>query len=361
MFQAQTRLWPHVLSESSVTLAIGRPQVSCDEVVRARTASDAGGMDGLPPMLQRTLRHQDGVVSRKQLTQLGHTPDDLRRWRRRRLLTTWHEGVYVDHTGRPTWVQRAWAAVLSTAPSALFGTSALRAVTGPGLRGHDDAGPIHVAVDHARTLVPPAGVRVHRIRGLEDRVRWDLSPPRMRVEDAVVDMASRARDDFAAVAVVAAAVGGRLTTPPRLLDALDRRGRLARRSFLVGVVEDVRAGECSVLEREYTRRVERPHGLPRGRRQVAGQQARGRLYRDVSYDEQRVYVELDGRLDHTDAADVDADLDRDLEAAVDGHRTVRLGWGQAVGRPCLTAARLALLLQARGWPGEPVRCQHCPG
>lgn len=309
--------------------------------------------------MRGVLRHQDGVVSRRQLLDLGHAPHDVRRWRRCRLLVPWHDGVYLDHTGRPTWSQRAWAAVLCLAPAALHGPSVLRAVSGPGLRGRDDAGLVHVAVDHGRTVSAPPGVRVHRVRGLAAKARWDLSPPRMCVEDAVLDAAASARDDFAAVAVVAAAVGGRLTTAARLAEALGQRRRIARRAFLRGVVEDVGRGECSVLEREYARRVERAHGLPAGRRQVPGD-SRGRVYRDVLYDAQNLWVELDGRPDHTHLADVDADLDRDLDGAVEGRATVRLGWGQVVGRPCRTAARLATLLQARGWPGEPTRCPDCP-
>ena len=81
-----------------------------------------------------------------------------------------------------------------------------------------------------------------------------------------------------------------------------------------------------------------------------------RIYRDVSYPAYDQVVELDGRLFHDSALDRDADLDRDLDAAVDRLGTVRLGWGQVFGRPCRTAARVALLLQYRGWPGSPTPC-----
>lgn len=244
-----------------------RPQGRSAPVTADGLATDARSVEELPAAVRGVLRHQDGVVSRRQLLDLGHAPHDVRRWRRRRLLVPWHDGVYLDHTGRPTWSQRAWAAVLCLAPAALHGPSVLRAVSGPGLRGRDDAGLVHVAVDHGRTVSAPPGVRVHRVRGLAAKARWDLSPPRMCVEDAVLDAAASARDDFAAVAVVAAAVGGRLTTAARLAEALGQRRRIARRAFLRGVVEDVGRGECSVLEREYARRVERAHGLPAGRRQ----------------------------------------------------------------------------------------------
>ena len=43
-----------------------------------------------------------------------------------------HPGVYVNHTGELTWLQRAWAAVLFAWPAALSHDSALRAADGPG-------------------------------------------------------------------------------------------------------------------------------------------------------------------------------------------------------------------------------------
>lgn len=159
--------------------------------------------------------------------------------------------------------------------------------------------------------------------------------------------------------MLAHAVAGRLTTVPRLLDVVRSRSRMPHRALVVAVLEDVAAGVHSVLEREYLRRVERAHGLPRGRRQVR-HDGHGRVYRDVVHDDYSTYVELDGRLDHTDHDDVDADLQRDLDAAVDRQHTVRVGWGQAVGRPCRTAVAIGRLLRARGWMGHPTRCPDCP-
>jgi hypothetical protein len=62
---------------------------------------------------------------------------------------------------------------------------------------------------------------------------------------------------------------------------------------------------------------------------------------------------------HDSARARDRDLDRDLDAAVDGLSTVRLGWGQVFQRQCRTAARISDLLRARGWDGQPRRCPSC--
>jgi hypothetical protein len=118
------------------------------------------------------------------------------------------------------------------------------------------------------------------------------------------------------------------------------------------VLRDVAEGTCSVLEHGSLTKVERPHGLPRGRRQLAGEDSSGRVYRDVYYEECDQYVELDGVLVHGTPEARDADLERDLDAAVERHGTVRLGWGQVYGRPCRTAAKIAALLTQLGWTGS---------
>ena len=129
---------------------------------------------------------------------------------------------------------------------------------------------------------------------------WNTSPPRMRVEEAVLDLAAAASTDFAAIAVISQAVQARRTTAERVLRTAGRRTRLARRPFLESVLRDVRDGTCSVLEHAYLDRVERPHGLSPGLRQVSAS-SRGPIFRDVLYPSTTMVVELDGRLDHSDA------------------------------------------------------------
>jgi hypothetical protein len=303
------------------------------------------------------LRHQSGVISRAQALAAGLAPHDIKRLERRRDLVRLHPRVWVDHSGEPTWLQRAWGAVLLAWPAALCHESALRAEGGPGRRT-DDRDTIHVAIDRTRSLAVPAGVRLHRLAGLDDKVRWNTSPPRVRIEHALVDVAAEARDDISAVSTLADAVQARWTTASRLLDAATSRTRLARREFLTGVLRDVDEGACSVLEHGYLTRIERAHRLPSARRQVRDS-SRGPLYRDVVYEDFGQVVELDGRLGHASSRGRNADLQRDLEAAVDRLGTVRLGWGQVFDTACSTASHVGRLLQARGWQGSPVPCPAC--
>jgi hypothetical protein len=304
----------------------------------------------------RTMADQAGVISRAQAGSAGLTENDVRRLLRRREWVRVHPGVYVDHTGELTWLQRAWASVLFAEPAALSHESALRAADGPG-KHKEEA--IHVAVGRDRRIGSPPGVHVHRTAHLDDRVLWNLNPPRMRYEDAALDVAIGCEAPVDALGVLAAAVQSRRTTARRMLVSLDARARSPRREWVAGVLEDVAEGACSVLEQGYLRQVERAHRLPRAERQTRVTATMGVIYRDASYP--TMYVELDGRLFHDNPAQRDRDLDRDLDAAVDGRSTIRLGYGQVFDRPCLTAARLATLLHQRGWRGQACPCgPTCP-
>lgn len=298
---------------------------------------------------------QDGVISRRQLLACGLADHDVRRLVRRRDLTPLRRGVHVVHTGEPTWRQRAWAAVLHAHPAALWGPSALAVEYA---RPLPPPGPLHVAVDELRRVDPVEGVVLHRVSRLAERARLRASPPRMKVEHAVLDTAGSARGELDRVAVVTDALQARLVTVGRLQAALEDRPRMRHRGVLRHLLQDLEAGTDSVLEHGYLVRVERAHGLPCGQRQsrIVGQVER----RDVLYDEGRVVVELDGRAFHSLAKERYADLERDVTAALAGFHSVRLGWGQVFHTPCRTAAHLVELLRLRGWTGMPRRCPACP-
>ena len=309
------------------------------------------------PLLAPLLVDQSGVIARRQLLEAGLQPHDLARLVRRRELTPLHHGVYLDHTGEPTWLQRAWGGVLLCWPAALSLTSSLRAVEGPGSRPEE---PIHVVVRHGRSPKTPPGVVARGCRNLDDRVQWHTGPPRVRYDEAVLDVAAGARSDLAALDELARAVQGRRTTADRLLSRLSARSHVARRAWMAGVLGDVAGGVCSVLEHGYLTRVERPHGITGARRQVRDRLGAGVVYRDVEYAGGLV-VELDGRLFHDTARQRDRDLDRDLVTAVHGKDSVRLGYGQVFDRPCWTAAQVLALLRSRGWRGRARPCRPgCP-
>jgi hypothetical protein len=310
--------------------------------------------------LRALLGRQSGVVSRRQALACGMAPYDLERLLRRRELARVVPGVFVDHTGELAWQQRAWAGCLAVGGAALAGSSALRATVGPGWRHHRDDGPVHLVVDQLRRCVAPPGYRLERRRGVEPLVRWNASPPRMRLEPAALDVVALEPDPLRVVGLLADLCQTRHTTADRLLEAARGRARLPRRDHVEGVLADLATGACSTLEHGYLVHVERAHGLPVGVRQLAGTSTLGGVWRDVDYEPLPVRVELDGRLFHDTAEQRDRDLDRDLDSAVDGRRSIRLGWGQVFERPCRTAERVGLLLRRAGWTGQPRPCgQRC--
>jgi len=295
---------------------------------------------------------QGGVVARWQLRELHAQDHDIRRLVRKRELTTIYPGVYVNHTGNPTWGQRAWAAVLVCWPAALAGRSALPKPP--------ERAPIEVMVPLDRTVRAPRGVIVRRRARFDGYVDWAAYPPRQLIAEAAIDTAADAADINKAFSMLADLVQSKALRAAALVEALGHRRRLRDRRLLGELLEDLKAGACSVLEREYLRRVERAHGLPAGERQVADSIAGVSVERDVTYAAYGLVVELDGRAFHGSASARDADHARDLDAAAArGLRTVRLSHGQVLGDPCRTATGIGELLRLGGWEGQVRSCSVC--
>lgn len=304
--------------------------------------------------LAALMRTQDGVVARSQVFECGLDRAFVRQRLRRRDWVAVHAGVYVAHTGQLTRRQREWAGVLAVSPAALSHESAIIAAGGAGLGW--DTKPVQIVVDADRHLVRPTGVTLHYSRFFDERVLSHTSPPRVRLEHAVLDVAGAAASEFDAIACLAGVVQARLTTADRLLDVLATRSRSGRRSFIETVLIDVRDGTCSVLEHIYLTDVERAHGLPTSVRQSPTGVGRPG-FRDVEYPEWRLIVELDGRLHHSSVAARDADMERDLDAAVFARKSsIRLGWGQTADRSCQTAGKVGRVLNSLGWEGSATPC-----
>lgn len=315
--------------------------------------------DDPTPAVSRTFDHahfrvlmdlvQDGVVSRRQLEELGAAPHDIKRMLRRHELHRRLPGVYVEHNGPLTQAQKEWMAIHAHWPCALARESALPVPIPSSV--------IHVAIAANRTVKPVPRVWAHRTPDIDDRVDWGKAPPRERVEHALIDVASARRHEPLAVFRLLADVVQTKQTTAAQVAAVLRTRRVAGRTVMLEMLDDLALGACSVLEREYLRQVERAHGLPDGRRQAPGRSAGSPTQRDVHYDDHALLVELDGRAFHDNAKARDHDADRDLDARVDDDlTTVRLTYGLVLGSPCRTAARIARLLQRGGWTGQSHGC-----
>jgi hypothetical protein len=222
---------------------------------------------------------------------------------------------------------------------------------------HVDAGQrpdvIEIAVPSDRHLGRRPGLRV--LRRATQPVHPSRRPPRLVLDEALLDVVHRSTRPERVVGLVLAAGQRRLTTPQRLLTAVDRRKRLRWRSLLHDLCEELQAGVHSPLERRY-HDLERRHGLPCGEPNAPeAAPLTGSLFRDVRYRAQRLVVELDGRGAHPVQLAF-RDRRRDNHAARLGEATLRSRWREVVGSPCEVAAEVAHVLTVGGWTGAPRPC-----
>lgn len=310
------------------------------------TTGQAGGMPlrkDPSPEVTALLRLQDHVISREQALGNGMSLETLRRLLKN---GTWRKldgGVYTNAPD-DTWRRRAWCGLLVAGDRAVIGHDAAAFLHG--LRPE----PAEISIWVGREAWPSRRPGYEFVRGLRSGV-GTLS--RTRVEDTVLDLAARLNPD-ALCALVADAVHKRRTTERRLAAALRRRPWQRQRALLRDLVEQVETGVRSPLERRYLLSVERPHGLPEGRRQSVDHAGR---HCDVTYD-WGLIVELDGERHHGGSRAFD-DMDRDNDHVLAGHPTLRLGWMQVTGAACESARKVSRALTALGWPGPPRRCPRC--
>lgn len=175
------------------------------------------------------------------------------------------------------------------------------------------------------------------------------------VDDTVIDLAALSEEPDV-VGLVTQAVSSHKTTAPRLLKTLERRERHPHRGLLRDMLADVAEGAESPIELRYLRKVERPHGLPTGRRQKSRMGLR--YCSDVGYDKQQLLVELDGRDAHQGTARF-RDMRRDNRFAARDHVTLRYGFYDLTHHPCAVAGQVWSVLAERGWPDPFTHCSRC--
>jgi len=302
----------------------------------------------VPFVLQELARSQAGVITAGQLIAAGvgtHRAENRVRsgyWQRPQ------RGIYVVFSGPVPPLTRIWAALLRCGRDAAL--SHETAAELDGLRDNVPMGQVHVSVPaerHVRGDLP--GVRVHRVRGLASRVHPARRPPRLRIEETVVDLVMQASSARVVASLVTGAVQRRLTTPDRLAGSAERRAALPRRALFDALVDDAAEGAESPLEVWFYRRVERAHRLPTGRRQHRSLAGPARWV-DVDYDAWRVRVELDGRMGHEGDGRF-RDRLRDNHSTVEGRATLRYGHAEVFDEPCEIATEVASVLSGNGWQG----------
>lgn len=314
-----------------------------------------GGMsrNEFPAEYARLLYRHGGVFSRAQAISIGFSESMIETRVRRGTWRRVFPGVYRERREALTWHGRLWAALLYAGRGAVL--SHQTAAYLGGLISKPDS-VVHVTVPQSRRVRRQPGLRIHRARRAGDIVLADASPPHTSVAETLLDLSEEAATFDTVYGMICDAISEGHTTEEDLLAALTVRSRLTWRDELYPMIAAAVAGDHSVLERRYTRDVERRHGLPRSARQVPfstddGQRGR----RDRVYAHYGLIVELDGRLGHTGAA-VSKDRARDRAAAVAGQQSMRFGWTEVAYQACASAAEVAGVLRIRGWGGHPHAC-----
>jgi very-short-patch-repair endonuclease len=298
------------------------------------------------------VRHQQGVISRTQLLSFGLSPDAIDRLVQSERWQRLHRGVYFVSGGRPDRQSLQWAAVLRAGSGA-----ALCHETAAELFGFTDQPPplIHVAIPKERRISPISGVVIHRSSRLADTTHPSLMPPRIRLEETVLDLAGEAVRFETALGLTCTVCQRGLTTVPLLLTAMSKRAKLRWRAELAEALGDIGTGVHSVLEYRYLHRVERPHGLPTAIRQ-ARIDAQGRnRYLDNLYEDYALCVELDGLQAHPDEQRWH-DRRRANAIVEKGNGMLRYGWIDVHRHACETALQVGSVLQNQGWRGTPLPC-----
>jgi hypothetical protein len=314
----------------------------------------------LPGDCARLLAFQRGVIARWQSPAVGLRPaviDGQLRYGRWRPL---YRGVYAAYTGAPPRESLLWAGLLRAGPGAVLSHHSAAELDGLADSGNEL---IHVTISHGRRLSilsverhePAPPIVVHRSGRLDVIKHPARTPPRTRIEETVLDLAQLSGNFDDAFAWLSRGCGRRLVTPQQLARALDARARMRWRNEILAALDVVAEGVHSSLEYRYVRDVERPHGLPKARRQVRRPEGNRSRYLDNLYESFGVGVELDGRAYHR-SEDRWRDIRKDNAAVMSGIATLRFSWTDVSRRPCAVAADVATALGRRGWPGPLARC-----
>ena len=267
-------------------------------------------------------------------------------------------GVYATFSGEVSRDSQLWAALLRAGPEAVLSHQ-----TAAELYGliKQPSPLIHVTVPAASNPAKTGripGVAVHRSRIL-DRTRHPvLLPPRTRIEDTVLDLIEGMDDPADRYDLICRAIGGLLTTAPRLRRALEKRRRFHDRREAESALADAGQGALSNLERWYLRGVERRHKLPVANRQARRKAGGQSIYLDNLYEEYLVCVELDGTAAHP-AGEQWRDKRRDRRnLAAAKIVTMRFGYSdlRTEQAQCRTAGEVARVLRQRG----PMTGVSCP-
>jgi very-short-patch-repair endonuclease len=282
---------------------------------------------------------QHGVVSRRQLVELGFGRQAIQRRLQAGRLTRLHPGVYAVGHWALTAASRDLAAVFACGPQALLSHRAAGARLGllrPG------SGPIDVTA--RRGCKPKPGIAVHETRLIHPDDRDELvGIPITSVARTIVDLAD-VLADRPLVAVVNEAEVLRvfdLTAIEQTLARLPGRRGSGRLRRVLAAYTEPPAYSTTEAERFFLRLCEQ-YGLPRPQRiHIAGYEL------DFYWADARLAVEVDGHAFHKTRRAFQEDRTRDRRLAAEGIQVARVTWRDLTARPAELAEQLRDIRHAR--------------
>jgi hypothetical protein len=258
-----------------------------------------------------------------------------------------HPNVVVLHNGPLTAGQLRWVAVLAGPPDTCLAGPTAAALDGlAGFRSDV----VHVCLRQGARALDLPGVQVHWSTKLgTEHVHPARQPRRTRLPRSLIDMASRARSDDHAQAILAAGVQQLLVTPDMLREAARLRGRFKRSALVRETIYDLAGGCHSLPEIEFARIIRRGR-LPEPTRQRVVERPDGRRYLDTDWDEFGVSAEVHG-VPHIRVELWDSDLDRISDLTADGRRVLQFTSYAIRRRSEIVLERLTRALRTGGWQG----------
>ncbi|OKJ93794.1 hypothetical protein [Amycolatopsis sp. CB00013] len=304
------------------------------------------------------LTEQHGVVDTRQLRAYGHSVADIEanleagRWQR--------------------VLPRVYAMFTGPLPRSARIHAALRYGGGHAVLSHRTAaeewglmpvieGPVEITVPYTFSAVScPPLVIVHRSRALP-HIALGTSPPRTRLTDTILDLATAQRTPKRATNTVVDLVSRSKVSLTEMEACVFFRPPFRYRPAIRHGLALLGGGLMSALEVEYKEAVEDAHGLPQGSRQTPFEVKGKILWEDVTYDPHgaAVTVRLDGRATHVMPDIAFRDRNRDNAAELAGRARLVYGWIDVRNSPCEVAAEVRTILCREGWEPTGGRAPTC--
>ncbi len=154
------------------------------------------------------------------------------------------------------------------------------------------------------------------------------------------------------MAVLAAGVQQRLVRAQDLSQVVDRMGAIRRRKLIRETIGDIAGGSQALSELDFTRQVIRAFRLPEPSRQAARRDAKGRRrWTDVTWDDYKIVVEIDGAQHTEDPLQRWDDMERDIDLGLDGYQTLRFPAWLVRTNPGYVARKILEALHRTGCRG----------